>query len=318
MATATWLASDPLETIVLATDFSENADLALSRALDLAVRHESEIALVHVMQPDLPVVATPEMLVIPPDYEALLREGSSEGLSRAGDRARAAGVAVREVLERGRPAPRIAAVADDLDADLIMLGTRGLTGFRHLLLGSVAEEVVRIAEQPVLTVHPGDTRPIEPVERLLLPTDFSPAAERALGAASRLLAGSEKAHVLLVHTYHLTPTVIPVAGFGDGFAPHFVEDAHALAARSTEPIARRLRANGFDVEVLIERGEPAQIVTELAASRNVDLIVMGTRGHSKLRQILLGSTAERVIEHAPCPVITVHAHAQGSAGRSAG
>ncbi len=309
MATATWLASDPLETIVVATDFSETAGLALERALDLAVRHGSEIVLVHVMQPDLPVVASPEMLVVPPDYETLLRDASSEGLSHAAERVRTAGVFVREILESGRPARRIIATAEAVDADLIMIGTRGLTGFKHLLLGSVAEEVVRLAEQPVLTVHPGDTRPIEPVHRLLLPTDFSPAAERALSAASRILAGSDEAQVLLVHTYHIAPTVVPLGGFGNGFAPHFVEDAHELAGRRVSPIARRLAKLGFDVEVLIERGDPATIVTELAEERSVDVIVMGTRGHSKLRQILLGSTAERVIEHAPCPVITVHASA---------
>jgi nucleotide-binding universal stress UspA family protein len=307
MATAIELASDPLETILVATDSSETAGLALDRALDIAVRHESEIALVHVMQPEMPIVASPEMIVVPPDYEKLLREASTEGLAHAADRVRQAGVPVREILKKGNPARQITACADAIGAELIMIGTRGHTGFRNLLLGSVAEEVVRLAEQPVLTVHPGDDRPIEPVRTLLFPTDFSPTADYALGVATRLLARSSQAKILLVHTYHISPNVVPLGGFGKGVTPLFVENAQQLAERATAPAAQSLRASGFEVEILVERGDPAEVVTELAAAREVDVIVMGTRGHSKLRQFLLGSTAERVVEHAPCPVLTVHA-----------
>ncbi|MBW1883366.1 MAG: universal stress protein [Deltaproteobacteria bacterium] len=306
MSTALQLESDPLALIVVATDFSETATLALDRALDIAQRHRSEIALVHVMQPDLPPLAAPEMIVIPPNYEDLLRAACLEGLQHAADRVRAAGIAVSEHLEQGRPAASIAAAAEALAADLILIGTRGNTGFKHLLLGSVAEEVVRVAQCPVLTVHPGDDRPIEPVRSLLFPTDFSPAAEQALAAATRLLIGSEKTKILLLHTYHIAPAVVPLGGFGGGVAPVLVDDAHQLAEQATRPSAEALRTRGFDVEVLIERGDPAEIVIEKAAEHDVDLIVMGTRGHSKIRQFLLGSTAERVVEHAPCPVLTVH------------
>ena len=219
MATAIELASDPVERILVATDFSETAALALERALDIAIRHESEISLLHVMQPELPIVASPEMIVVPPDYEKLLREASTEGLAHAGDRVRQAGVRVREILEQGNPARQISACTDAIRADLIMIGTRGNTGFKHLRLGSVAEEVVRIAKQSVLTAHPGDDRSIEPVRTLLFPTDFSLTAEDALGVATRLLAGSENAKILLVHTYHISSIVVPLGGFGNGVLP---------------------------------------------------------------------------------------------------
>ncbi len=306
MATAIKLESDSLSTIVVATDFSETASLALDRAIEFAIRHESEIALVHVMQPDIPPLAAPEMIVIPPNYEEMLREACTEGLTKAAQRARERGVRVSQYLEQGRAAKRITACADGLAADLIIIGTRGNTGFKRLLLGSVAEEVVRIADQPVLTVHPGDDRPIEPVRKLLFPTDFSPAADQALAAANLILSGSENAEIILVHTYQIASTVVPLGGFGKGASGLFVANAHQLAQQATEPSVEALRSKGFRVEVVIARGDPAAIVTELAAERDVDVIVMGTRGHSKLRQILLGSTAERIVEHAPCPVLTVH------------
>jgi len=82
MATAVDHAHDPLARIVVATDFSPTASQVLERALDLARRHESEIALVHVVQPDLPTLASPEMMVVPPDYENRLSEISGEALLR--------------------------------------------------------------------------------------------------------------------------------------------------------------------------------------------------------------------------------------------
>ena len=99
MSTALQLESDPLALIVVATDFSETAALALERALDIAQRHRSEIALVHVMQPDLPPMAAPEMIVIPPNYEHLLRAACLEGLEHAAERVRAKGIAVSQHLE---------------------------------------------------------------------------------------------------------------------------------------------------------------------------------------------------------------------------
>jgi nucleotide-binding universal stress UspA family protein len=306
MATAIRLESDSLGIVLVATDFSETANLCLERALELAVGHEAEIALVHVMQPDLPPLAAPEMVVVPPNYEEMLREACQEGLEKAAERARERGVRVQVHLEHGRAAQRITACADRVGAGLVVIGTRGNTGFKRLLLGSVAEEVVRTAEQPVLTIHPGDDRPIEPVRRLLLPTDFSPAADQALEAATLLLAGSAEAEIILIHTFHIAPMIVPLGGFGGGASSLLVDNAHQLAARAAEPSAAALRAKGFQVEVVVERGDPAEVVTELARERDVDVIAIGTRGHSKLRLVLLGSTAERIVEHAPCPVLTVH------------
>ena len=312
MSTVLKLEDDPLGRIVVATDFSETASLALERAIDIATRHQSEIALVHVMQPDLPALAAPEMVVIPPNYEQLIQEACLEGLRHAAARVQEASISVSEHLERGRAAPRISEAANALGADLILIGTRGNTGFKHLLLGSVAEEVVRIAQRPVLTVHPTDDRPIEPVRTLLFPTDFSAASDQALAVANRLLVGSAETKILLVHTFHITASIVPLGGFRRGVVPLFVDNAMHLAEEMTRPSAEALRAQGFRVDVLVQRGDPSEVVTELAAEHDADLIVMGTRGHSKIRQMLLGSTAERVVEHAPCPVLTVHALGAGA------
>lgn len=305
MATALDYANDPLGEILVATDFSATAALVVDRAIDLARRHESEIALVHVVQPDLPNFASTEMLVVPADYAERLRDVSSEALEQEAERIRAAGVPVSTHLEHGIPAPRITARADALGADLILIGARGHTRFEHLLLGSVVESVVRHANQPVLTIHPTDRRPVEPVGTLLFPTDLSADSEAALDAAIRLLARAPESRILLLHTFHLAPSVVPFTGFGEAVPPWFVEDAQAVAEKAAKPIVERLRRRGFDVEAVIERGDPAEVVLALAARRDVDVVAIGTHPRSPIRRFLLGSTTLRVVEYAPCPVLTV-------------
>ncbi len=307
MATAIDYATDPLGEIVVATDFSQTAKLVIDRAIDLALRHESGIALLHVMQPDLPTLASPEMLVVPPDFADRLRAASNEALDQDAERIRALGIAVTTHLEHGIPAQCITARARALGADLILIGARGHTRFEHLLLGSVVESVVRTARQPVLTIHPGDRRPVEPVGTLLFPTDLSPDSEVALSTAIRLLARREESKILLVHTFHLAPSVVPFTGFGEAVPPYFVENAQQIAEAAVQPVVDRLRRRGFDVEAVIERGDPAEVVIALAAEREVDVIAIGTHARSPLRRFLLGSTTLRVVEHAPCPVLTVHA-----------
>ena len=307
MATAVDYASDPLGEIVVATDFSQTATLVIDRAIDLARRHESEIALLHVMQPDLPTLASPEMIVVPPDFADRLRAASNEALAQQAERIRAAGVRVTTHLEHGVPAQCITARDDALGADLVLIGARGHTRFEHLLLGSVVESVVRSAHQPVLTIHPGDRRPVEPVGTLLFPTDLSADSEFALRAALRLLARRQESKILLVHTFHLAPSVVPFTGFGEAVPPYFVENAQQIAEAAVQPVVDRLRRQGYAVDAVIERGDPAEVVIALAAEREVDVIAIGTHPRSPLRRFLLGSTTLRVVEHAPCPVLTVHA-----------
>ena len=306
MATAVDYASDPLSLILVATDFSKTAALVIERAVDLARRHGSEIALVHVMQPEIPALASPEMVVVPTDYADRLREASGDALEEEAQAIRAAGIQVTTHLEHGVPAQRIAARADALGADLILIGARGHTRFEHLLLGSVVESVVRHAHQPVLTIHPSDRRAVEPVGTLLFPTDLSADADAALDAALRLLARRPQSRILLVHAYHLAPSVVPFTGFGEAVPPYFVENAQQIAEAAVAPVVERLRRRGFDVEAVVERGDPAEVVLELARRRAVDVIAVGTHARSPLRRFLLGSTTLRVVEYAPCPVLTVH------------
>jgi len=136
--------------IVVATDFAESAERALACAVQLARRHAAELILLHVYM-DLP--AYPEITA--GQVEAIYEEQRGwieSALERRARSARGEGLLARAVLRTGSPAPTIAEMAREEDADLIVVGSHGRSGLDRLILGSVAERVVRLASCPVLVV----------------------------------------------------------------------------------------------------------------------------------------------------------------------
>jgi nucleotide-binding universal stress UspA family protein len=136
--------------ILVATDFAESAERALTCGVQLARRHGAELILLHVYM-DLP--AYPEITA--GQVEAIYEEQRrwiEDALERRARAARAEGLLARAVLKTGPAASTIAETAADEDADLIVVGTHGRSGLDRLIVGSVAERVVRLASCPVLVV----------------------------------------------------------------------------------------------------------------------------------------------------------------------
>jgi len=142
------------QNILVATDFSEHAQRALDHAVELARMCNAAIHIVH--SHALPMVYTPDGVVMGPLWnEADVRTDLSKGLEKVVADVRARGVPeVTSQLLEGQAWQEIVKAASDGGADLIVLGTHGRSGLKHLLLGSVAEHVVRKATCPVLTVGP--------------------------------------------------------------------------------------------------------------------------------------------------------------------
>lgn len=143
-----------LRRIVVATGGSEWSDHALRYALDLAARyHTEEVVVVYVVPPTAKVTVDPMgMVVLPPTPEAAPSATGREVLARAEAEARARGVPCRTVLREGPVADQIVQVASEERADVVVVGSRGLTGIRRLLLGSISNEVAVKASCPVLIV----------------------------------------------------------------------------------------------------------------------------------------------------------------------
>jgi len=290
-------------TVLVATDFSECAGFALQWGVHLARAHGAKLVIHHALAPPQGAPAFPELVPYPPELHEAYRKAAADRLEEAAEASRADGLEVSLDLQVGPSVATILMAAEKHDAGLVVTGTRGLSGIRHLLLGSTAERLVQHSPFPVLAVHPGMAPP-ERVEKMLVPTDFSDDAALALETAIRVLAVADaKPEIVLFHAFHVPVEYTHLAG---GFViPDLARDALAQAREALERIATPLRERGYTVTTACREGYAPQAIELAAREGELDLIAMGTHGRSFLPHVLLGSTAERVVQHAPCPVLTV-------------
>lgn len=285
--------SAPLRTIVVPTDFSAPARQALEWAIALASMHQARIVLVHAIQPPR-LGGTAEV-------ERMLIEAAALKLNQTSKPIVEARLALMTACHIGKPWVVIREAAQAVNADLIVIGSRGLTGLDRLLLGSTADRVLRTASCPVLTVHPSDERPA--FRRVLLATDFSSSARTAMDRALRLLqAVAQPVQLWLLHVsippYMIGSLEVPVALMPDWN----VIDQNARC--NLESLAESVRSEHVEVVADVVRGYPVNAILDEARSRHVDLIALGTHSVTGIDRFFLGSVAERVIHHAPCPVLT--------------
>lgn len=271
--------------LLVPRDFSPTSERALEAALLLARESGADLHLLHV-----------EVLHGDP---AAMRAAAEQALSEdeIRDRLGSAGT-LHSATERSvDAAPAVLRYADEHDIDLIVLGTHGRRGVRRMLLGSVTEEVMRRAECAVLVVQ-RDHR-IEPVERVLVAVDFSVSSRQAARQAGALAA----LHNAELHAIHVTPQVPFPAFYGI--------DAASVTSRVSGHAARELKRFLDDAieddlahePVLdVQTGQPYRRIGDYAEKHRIDRIVMGTRGLSGLPLALLGSSTERTVRTAPCPV----------------
>lgn len=289
-----------IQTIVVATDFSEDARAALDWAIAVARDHGARIVLTHAAA--LAAAAAPDVVPVDDRWYRALEESAREELENWARPVRSQNVAVETLLIYEPAAASIVEVAENHHADLLVVGTRGLTGLTRLFLGSVASRIVRRATCPVVTIHAGPARHW-PVRTLLLATDLSGPAACAVATAADLLGEGADPRVVLLHAYRL-----PIA-FSAKPALALRREMEQYVAKTRaqlDAFAERFRKLGVAVETVVEEGVPSQRISHHAERLNVDLIAMGTHGRSGVDRLFLGSTAERLLPVAPCPVLTVH------------
>jgi nucleotide-binding universal stress UspA family protein len=140
------------------------------------------------------------------------------------------------------------------------------------------------------------------IRRILVPVDFSEHAAGVLEWAAHL-AEEHGSRLILLHAYHLPVEFQQLEGAY--LPPDFWSSVKTEAQQSLARYAEDLDRRGLEVETAVREGYPAAVIVDEAASQPADLIVIGTHGLSGLKHLLLGSIAERVVQKAPCPVLTV-------------
>jgi nucleotide-binding universal stress UspA family protein len=283
--------------VLIATDFSSHADRALVHALELVKLTGGEVEVFTSAYLPPQALAAMAMGMVPGLVDDARREAVQRIDTLAGH-LRASHRSVTSASSTEEPSMAIVARAAEIGADLVAMGTRGHTGLAHVMFGSVAERVARLAPCAVLTAHADSPTPA-PYRCVLVPTDFSPDSDAAIAFAREVVTRSGGKLVLL-HAYDLPSLVLT----GSALAAAHLEKTLADSARDK---LAELRASLRDltVESYVSAARPDPAIFEAADRVHADLIVMGTRGRSGLSHVLLGSTAERVIRRAHVPVVTV-------------
>ena len=140
------------EKILVPVDFSEHSIAAVETAIELAGVFDSKLHLLHCYQIQ-PGGVSPYGIAIPSSYFADIRDAAASQLAKWQEKHVPAEIAVETSTMSEAPSESIVMTAKEIGADLIVMGTRGLSGFKHVMLGSVAERTVRLAPCPVMTVH---------------------------------------------------------------------------------------------------------------------------------------------------------------------
>jgi nucleotide-binding universal stress UspA family protein len=205
----------------------------------------------------------------------------------------------------GRAWEVVAEAERQLRPDLVVIGARGRTAYSPPSLGSRADRMLRTACAPVLTVHASDKGRQSSIRTVLVATDFSEEAALATTSALRLArALPDRPRLVLVHAWQ------PLVDFGgmpvvDASLMVHLDDTMSSAEQLLDQAASALRGGALDVTAVVRQGYPAAIIEQEAKAAGADLIAVGTHGRSGLRRLLMGSIAERVVHHAPCPVLAV-------------
>ena len=299
-----------LRKIVVGVDFSTASDAATSEAVALAHHTGAELVLVHVGAVlDSTLGDAPAGLVA--EWEQVLHRRTEEDRGRLAtlrDQLAAQDVDVSTEVVDGYPDSGLVDAAKKLGAELIVIGSHGRSGLRRLLLGSITEKVVRLADACVLVSRPGGNY-TGGYHHLLVPTDFSAHAEEALRMARTLAAHG--AIIDLVHYWQLQPITFGYEGslMAAGTSlPELRQSIIQDAERACRDLVERYQRDDMTLRwELVENGASHGIADRAREDgRHYDVIVMGSHGRRGFRRLMLGSTAEATVRHAPCSVMVVH------------
>jgi nucleotide-binding universal stress UspA family protein len=341
-----------IRTIVTPIDGSVHAQLALDMSADLAAKYDAQLVLLNIGVRDDNV---PEKLYnaasrelkeaesngqetgIPPHQSQHLRVLAYLGhmlMDNARQQAESKGVKrVETVIDLGDAGERILHHAKQKSADLIVMGSRGFGELKGLALGSVSHKVFHLAPCSCVTVHQKDGQPdLEEIKSILVPTDGSEQADRAVALASDI-AAKTKAKISLMYAMwrgpsleklrasidmdqlsdstraELDPALHPIAEhMSSAFIPPVVSK-DALKEIGEQVLARgRQTAEAKGVEVanlVVIDGDPARKIVQTAKHEKADLIAMGSRGLGGAEGLLTGSVSYKVNHTAPCSCMVV-------------
>jgi nucleotide-binding universal stress UspA family protein len=294
--------------ILCPVDFSDASKHAIDQAVAIAMWYESHITALHVLTPP-PFVFEPPILLAERGGVSSLPVNRDQICNRLNEwmtPAVAARVPSATKIEEGAPADCILAHAESLSADLIVMGSHGLSGIERFVLGSVTEKVLRHAPCPVLTVPPRTSAAAQPpFARVLCPIDFSEPSIEALQVALSM-AEEADARLVVMHVLDWHAGEMPLEPFDD---PDVLSELQAQAARRLDSFITDEARVWSRPETKVAVGKAYREILASAVDMAADLIVIGVHGRNPIDLAVFGSTTNQVVRRATCPVLTIRSKA---------
>jgi len=271
-----------IERILVAADGSQESENAFGAVMPLVRAYRPEVAVLHVLE-------DPDASFSPP-----------ANVAKACRALRKSGVNAHLEIREGRAAEEIARLA--AKADLLVMSTHGRGGWEGVVLGSVTQEVIRRVEVPILVTRPGMAA--AEWTRMLVALDGSPRGERILDDVIPL---AERLHIKVELLQAAMPPITP-GGLGEIPGVRIEENPLPYL----DAVRARLASRGIDVSTRVAEGRAGTQILAEAARGGASLICMTTHGRTGLPRILMGSIADEVLRHAPCPVLLRRSVGSGS------
>ncbi|ACO03926.1 MAG TPA: universal stress protein [Persephonella sp.] len=291
----------PFKKILVGIDFSEISDSIFDSALFLGKLYNADIHLIHVIEPISPLfqeegfeplIQTEEFQVVF-EVESILKEEAKEKLERYILKGKAEGLNITSSVEIGNIAETILEISDEKEFDLIAIGSHKKGLLERVLLGSVAEKIVNKSKISTLVVKGAS---LTEINKILCGYDFLPNSIEALEVVKEI-AKITKSEVYIVH-----------ADSDEWFAHlrHIYEKVFEKKLRLLEKIKEEISSElSVPVDIKIEKGKPEDVLLKSVEQIKPDLVVVGKRKGKDIKRFFLGTTAMRMVENSPVPVLIV-------------
>ena len=291
--------------ILCATDFSDFSNHTISYGVALAKEFEAKLFVSHVI--DLSSVAIYGEFQLDPvgQQNRIMEDADAQLKELTGNQP----ISWEPLITVGKPADEISRVVEEKDIDLVITATRGRSGLKRIILGSVTERLMRTLTCPLLVVNSPEHKFVSAadqvikLEKILVGCDFSPdsgqAFKHALSLAQEFQAELHLAHVIEPPTQSgLHKEDKPVL---DEMQQNYQD---LLIGKLKEMVPAEAR-NWCTPQTGLLEGQPYEEIVTYAESKDIDMIVLGVRGHGLVKTLFLGSTTDRVVRRSPCPVLSV-------------
>ncbi len=274
--------------LLVAVDGSASSIHALEESFRLSKEGTVVVAVAPPFTVDLKIGAEGEI-------QKMLKEPCETALTKAGELSKAAGATIVSICAMGLPHERIVDLSEAEGCDLIVMGAKGMLSLEKTLMGDTTAKVIGYSVKDVLVVPEKATLGFG---KIMVATDGSEYSRRAMARALDF-AESYGSELDVVSIVEIVPEIYSIA-------PQAVEERiqkaeEYMASLKKQADSRNIKSQGF----VRDSAEPYNVITEIAQKEQTGLILMGSHGRTGLSRILMGSTAERVIAQAPCPVLVV-------------